>query len=104
MLMSREVLLGSVCLLASFASAAFAQTPRPLHSGHNNASPEIERNVYDPGEAVVAATTTQVTGKFVANFTIKLVTPVPSGSEVVRIKRQYGRNQLHHPHAHKRDF
>lgn len=85
MLMSRKVLQGSFCLLASFTSAAFAQSPRQPHSGQNNAaaSPQIERNVYDASDAVVAATTTPVTGKFVANFTIKLVTAVPSGSEVV---------------------
>ncbi|MBB5060844.1 hypothetical protein HDF16_005580 [Granulicella aggregans] len=49
----------------------------------SSASPQQKLPVRDAAQMEAAASVTPVTGTFVTNFTIKLVTPVPSGSAVL---------------------
>ena len=60
-------------------SATFPHPPTPATA----AQPQSRRLVSDEVSAAAAAAATPVAGTLVAKFTIKLVTAVPSGSEVL---------------------
>lgn len=78
------VRLACACLASVLAVPAFAQnaTAKPAKPEPDTATTR-KRTVVDEAAAITAATVTPTTGTFVAKFTIKLATAVPSGSEVL---------------------
>lgn len=76
--------IGAVCLFAASISSfpASAQLTLSRRPG-SNATSQQKRQVFPETAAAAAAAAAPVTGTFVAKFTIKLVTAVPSGSEVL---------------------
>lgn len=76
--------IGAVCLFAASLSSYSASGQLALsHRPSNNAASQQKRQVFPDTAAASAAAAAPVTGTFVAKFTIKLVTPVPSGSQVL---------------------
>ena len=77
--------LSAACVVGGLSTAVFAQTPasalRRPGTPEAPAATQQRRAVTDEN-ANPAATPTATNGTLVANFTIKLVTPVPSGYQV----------------------
>lgn len=68
-------------------TTALAQAPLPhrpgLAAANGVTASSVKREVSDEASATAAATAVATTGTLVAKFTMKLVTPVPSGGEVL---------------------
>lgn len=73
-------------LAAALAQTSLAQSPaisRITKTTPASTASPLKRTVNDETAAAAAATTAPVTGSFVAKFTIKLSTAIPSGDSVI---------------------